>query len=490
VGPPLTAELAQIEASGLAHHQAGRLPQAEDCYRKLLAADPRNVNALNRLGVLARQLGQHGAAVDLFSKAVALNERAPELHYNLGNALMDLGRTAEAEASYRRTLALKPDFAAAHNNLGNVLQSRGEHAQAEACYRRVLALAPEPRYAGAYSNLGHALLMQGRAAEAEAFCRRSLALQPGNAEGHNNLGNVLKDQGRLDDAEACYRCALDLDPAFAEAHNNLGQVLKSNGKLADAQACYRRAIALKPGYADALCNLGFLLFDLGEIEQALDAARPALDAKENGGAKALFMMCIGHSAPAETISDVGALRGNLLRALTEPWGRPTQLAGFVAGVLKQDATIGGCVRRANAAWPSRPSAAELLCAADWSTLGGDPLLICLLESTPVCDIELERFLTALRFILLEAATAASDPSLLGDAVLKVACALARQCFVNEYVFALAEGELDRALRLRAALIAGLAAGDPVPPLWLAALASYVPLSALPAAEAILHRSWP
>ncbi len=496
MGAPSIAELAQIEASGLAHHQAGRLPQAEACYRKLLAADPCNVNALNRLGVLARQTGQHGAAVDLFSQAVALNDRAPELHYNLGNAFMDLGRTAEAEASYRRTLALKPDFAAAHNNLGNALQARGEDAQAEACYRRVLALAPEAQYAGAYSNLGHALLMQGRAAEAEAFCRQALTLQPGYAEGHNNLGNVLKDQGRLDDAEVCYRRAIDLDPAFAEAHNNLGQVLKSSGKLADAQACYRAAIALKPGYADALCNLGFLLFDLGEIEQALDAARPALDAKEgagakeNAGSKALFMLCLGRSAPAETISDVGALRGHLLRALTEPWGRPSQLAGFVAGLLKQDASIGPCIKRANAAWPNRPSAAELLSRSDWPTIGGDPLLICLLESTPVCDIELERFLTALRFILLETATATSDPDLLDDAVLKIACALAQQCFVNEYVFALAEGELDQALRLRAALIAGMAAGDPVPPLWLAALASYVPLSALPEAEAILHRSWP
>jgi SAM-dependent methyltransferase len=132
----------------------------------------------------------------------------------------------------------------------------------------------------------------------------------------------------------------------------------------------------------------------------------------------------------------------------------------------------------------------LLSPSDWPTIGGDPLLICLLESTPVCDIELERFLTALRFILLEAATAASDPRLLDEAILKVACALAQQCFVNEYVFALAEGELDQALRLRAALIADMASGGPVPALWLAAVAAYVPLSSLPAAETILHRSWP
>jgi Flp pilus assembly protein TadD len=113
------AELGELQTSGLAHHQAGRLAQAEACYRKILAAAPRDVNALHLLGVLARQTGQHGAAVELISKAVALNDRVPELQSNLGNAMMDLGRTAEAEASYRRALALKPDYAAAHNNLGN-----------------------------------------------------------------------------------------------------------------------------------------------------------------------------------------------------------------------------------------------------------------------------------------------------------------------------------------------------------------------------------
>jgi tetratricopeptide (TPR) repeat protein/SAM-dependent methyltransferase len=522
LGSPLTAKLAEIQASGLAHHQAGRLPQAEACYRSILAAEPSNVNALHLLGVLARQMGQHRAAVDLISKAVALNDRVPELHSNLGNALMDLGRTAEAEASYRRALALRPDYAAAHNNLGNVLQSRGEYQQAEACYRRALALEPcyilahdnlgvalleqaksaeaeassrralalKPDYAAAYSNLGNALLRQGRLAEADACCRKALALQPGYPEGHNNLGNVLKDQGRLDEAEVCYRQALNLEPDLAEAHNNLGLALKDHGKLADAEACYRQAIALRPDFADALCNFGHLLLDLGKIEHALDVAQLALNAKETADARALFVRCIGRSPEAETISNAGALRSNLLRALREPWGRPSQLAGFVARVLKQDRAIGGCVKRANDDWPNRPSEAELLEPSDWLTIGDDPLLICLLESTPVCDIELERFLTAARSILLAAAIAASDPSVLDEAKLRVGGALAQQCFVNEYVFALAEGELDQALRLRAALIAGMASGGPVPALWLAAVAAYVSLNSLPAPEEILNRSWP
>ena len=438
--PSAAVALGDLLTSGLAHHQAGRLPQAEACYRKILAAEPRDVNALYLLGVLARQVGQPRSAVDLISQAIALNDGVAELHSNLGNALMDLGQTAEAEASYRKALALKPDYAAAHNNLGTLLQRRGEHKQAEACYRRALAHEPRPTeahpnpgvaplqqtktaeaeasgrrapalnpdYAAAYSNLGNALLMQGRSAEAEACCRQALSLAPDHPEAHNNLGNALKDQGRLDEAKLCYRRALDFSPDFPEAHNNLGLVLKDQGRLADAQACYRRAIGLRPGFTDALRNLGDLLLDLGEVEQALDVAQLALGDGENADAKALFVRCIGLAAEAETLSDVGVLRHNLLRALTEPWGRPSQLAGFIGRVLKQDPTIGGCVERANDAWPSPPSASERLAPSAWRAMAEDLLLIGLLELTPVCDIELERFLTTTRFVLLDAAIAASD----------------------------------------------------------------------------------
>ena len=84
------------------------------------------------------------------------------------------------------------------------------------------------------------------------------------------------------------------------------------------------------------------------------------------------------SPAAEPFANAGASRSNLLRALTEPWGRPSDLAGFVARVLKQDRPIGGGIKRANAAWPSRPSAPELLTPSDWQALAGDQLLIDLL----------------------------------------------------------------------------------------------------------------
>lgn len=39
------------------HHNAGRLPEAEIVYRKILKAEPRNPFALHLLGVIAHQFG-------------------------------------------------------------------------------------------------------------------------------------------------------------------------------------------------------------------------------------------------------------------------------------------------------------------------------------------------------------------------------------------------------------------------------------------------
>src|ERR1044072_2928188 len=69
-------------------------------------------------------------------------------------------------------------------------------------------------------------------------------------------------------------------------------------------------------------------------------------------------------------------------------------------------------------------------------------------------------------------------------------ALSLYCFINEYVFAYPPNEADEVRRLQERLGAALASGAPVPPLWVAALAAYVPLHTLPFADALTAREWP
>lgn len=47
---------------GLAHHRSGQLQQAEQVYRRILQAEPRNAGALHLLGLIAFQVGRHDAS--------------------------------------------------------------------------------------------------------------------------------------------------------------------------------------------------------------------------------------------------------------------------------------------------------------------------------------------------------------------------------------------------------------------------------------------
>jgi SAM-dependent methyltransferase len=113
----------------------------------------------------------------------------------------------------------------------------------------------------------------------------------------------------------------------------------------------------------------------------------------------------------------------------------------------------------------------------------------MLESATVRDLGLERYLTAIRRSILD--NALNDGGSTPDAsTLAFCCALARQGFINEYVFAAGTEETANAERLKNALVAAASAGQSIAPLILAAVGSYFPLGALEGSALLHNRAWP
>jgi tetratricopeptide (TPR) repeat protein/2-polyprenyl-3-methyl-5-hydroxy-6-metoxy-1,4-benzoquinol methylase len=473
-----------IEAA-LKHHQAKRLPESEAIYRRILEVEPNHPDALHFLGVIASQQGKGRIAVELIRKSLSFKPDNAPAHANLGNALQGLGLLEEALLCYHKALRLKPDFAEAHYNLGNVLKKQSKFDQAAACYRKAFSLKPD--FAEAYGNLGNILGEQGRLDEAIASYRKALSLKSDLPEVYYSMGDTLKEQGRLDDAIASYHMALLLRPEFTEAHNSLGTALRQQGKLDAAVESYRKALSIKPDYAPAHVNLGNALRRLDQPDAALASYVNALEAEELADAKLGFVACLRN---AKFVQDDAVLRRLVTRAMSEPWGRPHELATVSTALIKFNKNILECVERASLAWPTRLSGLELYGPAGLSPFAADPLLRCLLENTPSLDIGLERFLTMARLAMLHTANVAAASDEVGEEVLGFQCALARQCFINEYVFACTDGELGQARLLREKLATSLASESPIPMLWLVTVAAYFPLVSIPSAEALLKRSWP
>jgi SAM-dependent methyltransferase len=219
-------------------------------------------------------------------------------------------------------------------------------------------------------------------------------------------------------------------------------------RLDDAVRAYKRLLALESDHAQAINELACVLQAQGKLREA--SARFA---------RALTLM----PQLFDAFSSVCATLVSVLPILSE------------------------AMRRAAAAWPNIVPAEELFDGAGVAEIADDPLLLCILQSTPVRDFALERVLTLLRRSLIAGAVGGGN---FDDKTLAFCCALARQCFINEYVFATSPQEDEQLNQIKLALANAIASGSDIAPTLIAALAMYLPLHALPGANSLLARDWP
>ncbi|MSU65632.1 MAG: tetratricopeptide repeat protein [Opitutus sp.] len=275
----------KIFHAAVAHHQAGRLPQAEGLYRQILAEQPDHREARHLLGVVAHQVGRNDVAIELIQQAIALRPDFPEAHSDLGLIYHAMGRAEEAVAAFHRALVLNPKSPGAHNNLGNFLRSQGQFDAAIASYREAIFLRPD--FPEAHSNLGSALHATGRIDEAIASYRRALAINANLPEAHGNLGVALKDRGQFDQAMAACQQAIALRPNYAAAYIGLGNALQASGRLEEAITAYHRALGPNAAaretqnFPGGWVNLGNALQARGRLDEAITSYRQAIAFQPN-----------------------------------------------------------------------------------------------------------------------------------------------------------------------------------------------------------------
>jgi SAM-dependent methyltransferase len=232
---------------------------------------------------------------------------------------------------------------------------------------------------------------------------------------------------------------------------NRRQRRAAQSHLQEAVKRQRRALALKPNDAQAHNELACALLQQGQLQEAA-----------------------AHFARAVT----------LMPELLE------QYPSIVATLLNVNPAIRAGMARVAGAWPRELPVDEILGPDGAAAIFDDPLLRCMLESAPVRDLNLERYLTCVRRIMLDIAARSAAGDGAQVSMLGLCCALAKQCFINEYVFATGAQETETASRLRDALVEALASGQAVAPLLPAAVAAYFPLFRLPGSQLLAGRVWP
>jgi SAM-dependent methyltransferase len=255
-------------------------------------------------------------------------------------------------------------------------------------------------------------------------------------------------QGRSEQAEIICRQILARAPAHKISLNLLGVINQASGRHRLALKRFADAIALDD--LDAACHYNI----------------------------ACSYQILGQRTDAAT---------HFRKAIALGMGEEKGIEEFVM----QNSAVVACIAKTVDHRNSSVKSEVLFGAADIAAIANDVFLRCALELTVICGATLELFLTQLRFALLR--LAAADRLYAGkadDEVIGLFCALAQQCFLNEYVFAQSDEEMQQASRLRDLLLQQLSAGRDIPPLMLAAVAAYFPLHSVPGAKSLLAAQWP
>jgi tetratricopeptide (TPR) repeat protein len=134
-----------------------RRAEAEQLLEEVLAADPTNLSALDRLAGLRRQEAGPQGAVALYEAAVdAAGDRADVL-FQLAEQAARREMPDVAMKALDRALAQNPELAVAHNLRGALLMSRSDYAGARAAWQAAIDAVPvyiEPRQRLAVLFLG------------------------------------------------------------------------------------------------------------------------------------------------------------------------------------------------------------------------------------------------------------------------------------------------------------------------------------------------
>ena len=261
------------------YDDTGSLDKAKAYYDKLLARDPKNVDALLRIGTLENRRNNPQGSLDYLNRGLTIavqlgnDEEKAAILDAIGNTYNILNKQEEAIRSYEDALEVKKRL----GDKGGVAGTLNFMAQAQATMGKT-----EP----ALKNFQQALSI-----------RRDMGDKLGQARNLADLGALYEIMGQYDQALKSTKEALPMYREIGDRQNegvnlnNIGWFYFEKGDYEDAIAYSQQALEIKQkvgspsDIAETLYNLGEIFSRTGLYSQGVDYYLKALDLWRKAGDK-------------------------------------------------------------------------------------------------------------------------------------------------------------------------------------------------------------
>jgi tetratricopeptide (TPR) repeat protein/2-polyprenyl-3-methyl-5-hydroxy-6-metoxy-1,4-benzoquinol methylase len=433
---------------------AGELPEAEKICLKVMKENAEHLPSILVMALIYFRAGKRNEAAGIINSVI---KSAPEcaeslwLRGNMHSATRNmLAAIADAEAAIK----IKPWFFDAHLLRVNMLYMLSKPNDALACLEKTQDFATGTRdseaiKAACYSSIG----MHG---VAEDIIRKLLVKRPADNVLRNALGLACFNQGKYDDAIEEHKKTVAADP---HNHDNLMMLAADQiaARYYDAALdSLKRAEAINPGIANLHSLKSTVYLIKGDSDAALKSSWMAVRLGQND--KTIWQRFSKVLQQVSFTAANPAIEADLIKCMSFVETDKTLMVSTILSYLTHVEAINQVVQIVMSGdyeeFSRRLQNGELLGAL------AHPLLLLLLENTIAPNTGIEMLMTLTRRTLLQLIAAGNI--IKHERLPEFMHALAKQCYLGEYVYAATEEEAIMVADLRAQIAAMVNAGKDIP----------------------------
>ncbi len=211
----------------------GKFDDAFENLRKVLAFDPKNIDALYNLSLLSKALAQREN-----QRLVSLAPDSYRVHQLLAAAALTAENKEQAEKEFLEALNLNPRSVEVLAELGELKRSQGKCDEALNYYtqaKQVGTLSYEIAY-----GIGTCFASMSKYREAIDWFEKAVLLAPDSAVGRFSLGNALFHNGQLEPAISELKASVHSDPWMRQAYLLLARAYSNLGRSKEAKAALQK----------------------------------------------------------------------------------------------------------------------------------------------------------------------------------------------------------------------------------------------------------
>lgn len=240
-------------------------PAAEAAFRRVIAANPKMVDAWEFLGRTLERMGRTDEALAAYQEGLTISNGSPQVAVAASSLYLNLGQLDQAATHAKMAVTTHPSFA--HGVLAQIALQRDQLDVAEREARA--AMADQSQRVGPMIVLAEVLHERKDDAQAletirqaeEAYNQRE-SKDPDLIRGLNLIhGKILADQGDAAGAEAAFRKEIELFPDNVRGYSSLAILYALSGRGNEVGPLLQRMVEANPtpvAYVEAVKTLRIL----------------------------------------------------------------------------------------------------------------------------------------------------------------------------------------------------------------------------------------